>query len=267
MAQAPYPGAEITRRCWRARRRLFDRFTLLGAIGVALGLALWVVLTTTGAVPTYALPSPTLIADRFVAESDYLLGNIGITLVRVLVSFTVGSAAGTILAIAASWNETIDGLAEPIIQILKPVPPLVLSPFMIIWFGAGEGGVIALALWGAFFLMVVEGREALRRTPVVYRWSASTLGDSSLGVHLRVMLPSSVPRLIGALRITLVLTVNLVILGEFFVAAGGIGEVIVRGYRFLRPDQLFFGIIVALAMASLLDVVIRMASIRLRRWV
>lgn len=236
-------------------------------LGVAIGLVIWIALTGTGAVSKYALPSPGAIIERFTAESDYLLGNIGLTIGRVLISFSVGSALGILVALLASWNETVDGLAEPVIQILKPVPPLVLTPFTIIWFGAGDAGVIALGLWGSFFLMVVEGREALGRTPVVYRWAASTLGETPFGVHLRVMLPSSVPRLIGALRITAVLTVNLVILGEFYVASGGIGDVIVRGYRFLRSDQLFFGIIVAVAVAVALDTAIRMASVRLRRWV
>ncbi len=230
-------------------------------------MALWVILSSSGAISKYALPSPVAIAARFGANSDYLLGNVGISLVRVIIAFSVGSALGVFVAVVASWNETIDGLAEPIIQVLKPVPPLVLVPFMIIWFGADEAAVLALAMWGAFFLMVVEGHEALRRTPVVYRWAASTLGDSALGIHLRVLLPSSIPRLIGALRITLVLTVNLVILGEFYVASGGIGEVIVRGYRYLRSDELFFGIIVAVALAATLDVAIRVLSIRLRRWV
>ncbi len=239
---------------------------MLAAIGLAFGLVIWVGLSSLEIVSQHALPGPGAIVERAIANADYLLPNIAVSLARVVLAFGLGSAAGIAVAVLASWNEVVDGLAEPVIQLLKPVPPLVLTPFMIIWFGAGEGAVIALATWGSFFLMVVEGHEALRRTPMVYRWAAATLGDSSLGVHLRVMLPSSLPRLIGALRITLVLTLNLVLLAEFYVASGGIGEVIVRGYRFLRSDQLFFGIIVAVALAAALDYVIRLASTRVRRW-
>jgi ABC-type nitrate/sulfonate/bicarbonate transport system permease component len=69
------------------------------------------------------------------------------------------------------------------------------------------------------------------------------------------------------MRITLLLTINLVILGEFSAAAGGIGEIIVHGYRFLRPDLLFFGVIVGIIVSVVLDVLVRIVSIRLRRWV
>jgi ABC-type nitrate/sulfonate/bicarbonate transport system permease component len=248
-------------------RTLGDRSVRLGTLGILIGLTIWVTVTSMGVVPSYALAGPDAIAARFVREADYLLENVWVTFVRVLIGYTVGCTLGVLVAIMASWAGTVDLLAEPVIQVLKPVPPLVLTPFMVIWFGASDRAVIALAVWGTFFLMVVEGREALRRTPVAYRWAAATLGDSPLGVNLHVMLPSSIPRLIGGLRISLVLAVNLVILAEFSVASGGIGEIIVRGYRFLRPDQLFFGIIVAVALTALLDVVLRVASIRFRRWV
>ena len=81
------------------------------------------------------------------------------------------------------------------------------------------------------------------------------------------MFPASVPHLIGALRIALLLVINLTILGEFSAADGGIGEIIVRGYRFLRPDLLFFGVIVGIVVSVSLDIIIRILSIRLRRWV
>jgi ABC-type nitrate/sulfonate/bicarbonate transport system permease component len=245
---------------WPGRR------AFLGAAGIAVGVGVWIAVTTAHLVPPYALAGPGAIAARFVDESAYLLENVWLTLTRVLVAYGIGCSLGIGVAVVASWALAVDLAAEPIIQILKPVPPLVLTPFMVIWLGATEVAVIALAAWGTFFLMVVETREALRRTPRAYRWAAATLGDTPLGINLHVMLPASLPRLIGGLRISLLLAVNLVILAEFSVASGGVGELIVEGYRFLRPDQLFFGIIVVVTMTVVLDVVIRLISIRLRRW-
>jgi ABC-type nitrate/sulfonate/bicarbonate transport system permease component len=265
-AQPVFDAPAPPRRTSRLLGGLTDRHRLLGLSGVVAGIAIWIVVTSFGLVPDYALAGPGAIAERFAAESEFLLENIWLSFVRVVAGFTLGSLLGIGGAIAASWVETIDVLSEPTLQLLKPVPPLVLTPFMVIWFGAEQAAVIALATWGTFFVMVVEGREALRRTPIVYRWAAATLGETNLGVNVRVMLPSSLPRLIGALRISLVVAVNLVILGEFSVASGGLGDLIVRGYRFLRPDQLLFGIIVAVAMTALLDGVIRLASRRVRRW-
>ncbi len=246
-----------------------ERFqrAFLGILGIGAAFAVWTALSHFEIVSKYALPSPSSIVGLYADQSAFLLQNIRLTLVRVLVSFVVGTTAGIMVSILTSWSVYAAVATEPIVQILKPVPALVLTPFMIIWFGARSEGIIALAIWGCFFLMLVEGREALRRTPQVFRWSATTMGASRWQLRTRVMLPSAIPHLIGALRISMLVDVNLIILGEFSAASGGVGEIIVRGYRFLRPDLLFFGVFVAAGLAVTLDVAVRIAGIRLRRWV
>jgi ABC-type nitrate/sulfonate/bicarbonate transport system permease component len=240
---------------------------LLGFLGIATGLAVWLILVYFRLVPKYALPTPGELAKLWISESPRLLKNILLTIMRSVCGFAVGSIMALFFTFVRSWIPVIDTLIEPIIQIFKPVPPLVLSPFMIIWFGSDNEGVISLAIWGSFFLMLVEGHEALEATPLMYTRAAATLGENKFGMRWRVMFPAAIPHLIGAMRITLLLSINLVILGEFSAASGGIGEIIVHGYRFLRPDLLFFGVIVGIAVAVVLDILVRIVSIRLRRWV
>lgn len=240
---------------------------LLGSIGIVLGLSLWLVLVQFDLVPWYALPRPEELTQLWIKESPELLENIWLTTMRSIRGFVIGSGLALLVTFIRSLSQNIDNFVEPIIQIFKPVPPLVLSPFMIIWFGSNDNGIISLGIWGAFFLILVEGHEALKSTPLVYTQAAATLGESRWGLRLRVMFPASIPHLIGALRIALLLVINLTILGEFSAADGGIGEIIVHGYRFLRPDLLFFGVIVGIALSICLDVIVRILSIRLRRWV
>jgi len=249
------------------RSKIKTRHFLLGSLGIATGLGVWLALVYFRLVPKYALPTPGALAQLWHSESPRLLYNIWLTVMRALCGFAVGSIMALFVTFVRSWIPVIDTFIEPIVQIFKPVPPLVLSPFMIIWFGSNNKGVITLAIWGSFFLMLVEGHEALKATPLVYIRAASTLGENKWGMRWRVMFPAAIPHLIGAMRITLLLSINLVILGEFSAAAGGIGEIIVHGYRFLRPDLLFFGVIVGIAVAVVLDILVRIVSIRLRRWV
>ncbi|UCB45544.1 MAG: ABC transporter permease subunit [Spirochaetota bacterium] len=260
----------VTSKPWLVLIRLSKkqrRNFLLGALGIAIGLGVWLALVYFKLVPKYALPTPVELGKLWQRESPRLLYNIWLTVMRALCGFALGSIMALFVTFIRSWIPVIDTFIEPIVQIFKPVPPLVLSPFMIIWFGSNNKGVITLAIWGSFFLMLVEGHEALKATPLVYLRAASTLGESKLGMRLRVMFPAAIPHLIGAMRITLLLGINLVILGEFSAAAGGIGEIIVHGYRFLRPDLLFFGVLVGIAVAVVLDLLVRIISIRLRRWV
>lgn len=258
----------VTFKPWKAFiHRSKTHLFLLGFLGIATGIAVWLVLVYFRLVPKYALPTPGELAQLWISESPRLLRNILLTIMRSVCGFAVGSIMALFFTFVRSWIPVIDTLIEPIIQIFKPVPPLVLSPFMIIWFGSDNEGVISLAIWGSFFLMLVEGHEALEATPLMYTRAAATLGENKFGMRWRVMFPAAIPHLIGAMRITLLLSINLVILGEFSAASGGIGEIIVHGYRFLRPDLLFFGVIVGIAVAVILDILVRIVSIRLRRWV
>jgi ABC-type nitrate/sulfonate/bicarbonate transport system permease component len=258
----------VTFKPWKAFiHRSKTHLFLLGFLGIATGIAVWLVLVYFRLVPKYALPTPGELAKLWISESPRLLKNILLTIMRSVCGFAVGSIMALFFTFVRSWIPVVDTLIEPIIQIFKPVPPLVLSPFMIIWFGSDNEGVISLAIWGSFFLMLVEGHEALEATPLMYTRAAATLGENKFGMRWRVMFPAAIPHLIGAMRITLLLSINLVILGEFSAASGGIGEIIVHGYRFLRPDLLFFGVIVGIAVAVILDILVRIVSIRLRRWV
>jgi ABC-type nitrate/sulfonate/bicarbonate transport system permease component len=248
-------------------RRSKTHYFLLRVLGIAIGITIWLALVLFRLVPEYALPSPGDLVRLWNSEAPSLLNNMWLTIMRSVSGFALGSIMALFVTLLRSWIHVVDNFIEPIIQILKPVPPLVLSPFMIIWFGTDNEGIIALAIWGSFFFMLVESHEALQATQKVHIHAAATLGESEWGMRTRIMFPAAIPHLIGALRITLLLAINLVILGEFSAAAGGIGEIIVHGYRFLRPDLLFFGVIVGIAVAVGLDLVIRVASIRLRRWV
>jgi ABC-type nitrate/sulfonate/bicarbonate transport system permease component len=137
---------------------------------------------------------------------------------------------------------------------------------MIIWFGASNGGVEALVIWGCFFIMVVETEEALKNVPTVHRWAALTLGESSWGLRLRVMLPASIPGLMGGLRISMVSAVNLTILGEFNIASGGVGDLIIRGYDFLQTPLLYLGVLIAVGLALVLDWLVRLIRVLVVRW-
>ena len=148
---------------------------------------------------------------------------------RSLIAFS--AVAALLLAIAGVAGAVFIGDG-------RPAPPPSLRALDLDRCRALEGEQ-ARSCFAARFLMVVEGREALRRTPMTFRWAAATLGDSPLGVNLHVMLPSSIPRLIGALRITMVLAVNLVILAEFSVPVIFITAFPERLLTGTRPEPTF----------------------------
>ena len=239
----------------------------LRVAGILVVPLIWAVLSGLHVVPARALPSPFSVYASLAAQSDTLGLNFALTVERAFLGYAVGCAAGIVAVLVMGWSRALRGLAEPVILLLRPVPPLALAPFAILWFGIDLAGVLALSSWGVFFVIVIVGLEALRSVPVVYVRAAQALGAGPGVVYRRVVLPALLPGLMGGLRVALVVAFNLTILQEFTIASGGLGEVIMRGYRYLHPPQLIGGVLCVIVTVLVLDVAFVLVRSRLLAWV
>src|SRR6185312_12200538 len=94
-------------------------------------------------------------------------------------------------------------LLDPIIEILRPIPPLAFIPFIILWVGIGVGGMLVLIAFGSFLTLVVTTVEATRTVSPVYVQAARTLGASSRHVYRTVVFPAIVPNIMGGVRVAM----------------------------------------------------------------
>ena len=241
-------------------------FHIIGIAAVLAVLALWTLLSELRVVQKIFLPSPREVFYRFQQVKDGLGLDFLRTFFRMIVGLTIGCTAGILAALVMGWSKIANALTNPIIQILKPIPPLVLAPFALLWWGTGIQGIFFLIIFGCFFVMVIDGIEAIKNVPKIYRWAGAALGETRGGIYRRVVLPNIIPSVIGGLRVSVVMAFNLTTLAEFNVASGGLGDIIIRGYRHLRTDILFLGIICVVALALVVDLLVVMTSRKLIKW-
>ncbi len=100
----------------------------------------------------------------------------------------------------------------------------------------------------------------------MYYWAGAALGETKGGIYRRIVFPAIIPSVIGGLRVSIVMAFNLTTLAEFNIASGGLGDVVIRGYRFLRTDILFLGIFCVIILALVIDLVVVFLSRKLIRW-
>jgi len=247
--------------------KTFNLLTMLEILGVLSVLVAWLALTNLHIIPQRLLPSPQQVWLALVKESDDILQNFALTIGRAAVGFTVGSAAGISVALTMGWSLVFRSLTEPIVLILRPIPPLALAPFALLWFGLGFASIVSLSTWAVFFTIVIVGIEGLRSIPIIYLRAGQALGASRLDLYRRVVLPALVPNLMGGFRAALVAAFNLTLLQEFRVASGGLGDVIVRGYRYLHSDQLLAGVLCVIFTVFVLDLIFLAFRTRFLSWV
>lgn len=229
-------------------------------------IIVWVVLTSGHFVDKLFLPGPDQIFSVFADDYAKLLRHLGYTLGRQFSGFFIGSALGIVIGLLIASNRYVQAIMDPIIEVLRPIPPLAIIPMLILWLGIGAFPQILLVSFGCFVIIVVNTVESVRNVPKIYINAARTLGANWFYIYRTVVLPAIVPSLVGSVRICAAASFGLVVAAEFMGAQEGIGYYMIIAQRYLRTDMIFVSIIIVSALAWLTDQLIRKAEKRLTRW-
>ncbi|MCB1101871.1 MAG: ABC transporter permease, partial [Kiritimatiellae bacterium] len=141
------------------------------------------------------LPSPESVAMRFVNiyqngyQNSSLWQHVSASVIRVLAGFLVGSIVGIPLGYAMGLSSWFRGWFDPIVEFMRPVPPLALIPLIIIWFGIGEVGKVVLLFLAALWIMVIAARAGVAGVRISKIHAAYSLGASKWQILYHVIIP------------------------------------------------------------------------------
>jgi ABC-type nitrate/sulfonate/bicarbonate transport system permease component len=247
------------------RRRAILPLSVLSIVAL---LVVWYVLTdATGTIDSLYFPSYSDVGHALDQLGTRLLSDAWATTWRVLLSWGIGCSAGVVTGLLIGRSRVLYSLANPLIEALRPVPPIALIPFVILWFGLGETGRILLGSLSCFMIMVVTTHVAARNVNPVYLQAARTLGASENVVYLRVVLRAIVPHIISGLRIAAALSWAVIVAAEYLGAQNGIGYLILQASRTLNTSVVLLGTIVIGLLAFVFETLIGLAAERATRWV
>ncbi|MDQ3525192.1 MAG: ABC transporter permease [Chloroflexota bacterium] len=231
-----------------------------------MGCIWWLLTSGLSIVKPLYFPAPVEVISSLIRLGPSLLADGMATLMRVVVSWMLGSALGVLAGLVMVRSRIAYFILTPIVEALRPVPPVALIPFVILWFGIGDSGKIFLAALGCFMVMAINTIVAADNVAPVYLRAARSLGATQNQVYRTVILPAIVPQLVGGLRIGAALAFAIVVAAEFLGAKNGIGTLIMLASRTLNTPVVLLGTIVIGLEAFLLERVIRWFSLRLTSW-
>ncbi|SPE37259.1 putative Taurine transport system permease protein TauC [Candidatus Sulfopaludibacter sp. SbA6] len=227
--------------------------------------AVWLLLTWT-LIPETILPSPQSVLDAAMRRPGSLLGNAGITLLRVLLGWGFGVYAGMKVGLRMTRSSTFCAVMHPLLEIVRPIPPIALTPFFILWFGLGIFGQVLLIALGCFMVLAIHTYIAVENVPPIYVRAAATLGANRDQVYSTVIVPAITPALLSGLRVAAGLAFALAIAAELLGAQRGIGFMMMVARRTLNTDVILLGIVVIGAESYLFDTILRYSFARLGKW-
>ena len=216
-----------------------------GTAGIALVLLSWEMAARSGLVAPEALPAPTVaiaVAFRTIPTQD-LLHDVTISLARVTAGFVIGGSLGVAIGIGAGWYRWFGAILRPLLELLRPIPPLAWIPMAIIWFGLGEPSKIFVIVLGAFFPVVTNAYKGmLGIDPTILR-AAQTMGVHGFKLLRQVALPAAMPDIAIGLRIGWGLSFGILVAAELIAANSGLGYLIMHARELGETSVIIFGIL------------------------
>jgi taurine transport system permease protein len=218
------------------------------------------------------LPSPEAVVARLVeiATNGYqntsLWGHLGASLARVMAGFVLGSLVGIPLGYAMGLSGWFRGWFDPIVEFMRPVPPLALIPLVIIWFGIWETGKVVLLFLAALWIMVIAARSGVSGVRISKIHAAYSLGASKWQIMRHVIIPNSLPDIFTGARVAMGVCWGTVVAAELVAAQKGAGMMIIAASKFQLTDIVVMGIILIGVIGYGIDILMRMAEKRMVPW-
>jgi ABC-type nitrate/sulfonate/bicarbonate transport system permease component len=242
----------------------------LGAI--AAFLAFWSLLS--GAVmmlklfnPIF-LPGPWLVLGNVLdmAIRGQLWIHLAATLERVALGFGAGAVLGVGLGLAAGHLTPIRHIVEPLVELLRPIPPLAMLPMFIVWVGIGEISKVGFITYATFFPIFLTTITGVRQIDPILLRAAQSLGARGVGLFTRVILPAALPDILTGLRLGVALAFFVIVISEFIGAEHGLGYLINDGRNFFLVPQMLGAAVVLGLLGYAGSGLVRLLERRLTRW-
>lgn len=226
----------------------------------------WLVTSGIRVVKPLYFPSPAAVWETFLQMHQRIWAHALATLIRVLISWLIGSFLGIIVGLLMVRSRLIESALSPVIEGLRPVPPVALIPLVIIWFGIGDSGKIFLTSLACFMVLVVNTVVSARNVNPVYIQAAKSLGATETKIYLTVVLPAIVPELLSGFRIGIALAFAIAVAAEFMGAEYGIGYLIMQASRTLNTEVVVIGTFIIGIEAFLIESLLKVCSDYITRW-
>ena len=237
------------------------------AVPVAVLIA-WEALSRYGVINPIILPSPTAVLVRWYryARTGELPADAASSLYRVCVGFLIGTGLALPIGLAMGASRAVYGFLNPILQVLRPIPPIAFIPLAILWFGLGNPPAFFLISLGAFFPVLMNTVAGVRSVDAIYIRAAQNLGASRGALFRRVVIPAATPHIMTGIRVGFGVAFIVVIVAEMIAVNNGLGYRILEAREYFWSDKIIAGMITIGLLGLGIDTLLARLSDYLLRW-
>ena len=196
-----------------------------------LGLAVlvivaWQVLCERMRIPPILLPPPSAVWRVLQSNYAILLSEAMPTAAESVLGFVIASALGVALAVCLTFSVWVREALYPNIVMFQLIPKIALAPLFIVWLGVGEKTSTVVAVFIAFFPVVVSSATGLLSAKPETLQLCRSLGASEWQVFRMVRFPYAMTFIFAGMKVGVTMVMIGVVVGEFITMQKGLGYII-----------------------------------------
>ena len=214
-------------------------------------------------------PSPT---EVFGSTSEYTKsGEIFVHMAwsysRFFIAYILAALIGIPLGIGMGYSDTLRTVTMPLVNLIRPIPPVAKIPISILWFGLGEFQKWFIIFFGAFFPILMDTMGGVMTVERRHLHLANMLEANEWVKFRKVVLPAALPAIVTGLRIGMAIGFECLVAADLVAHRGvGLGFLIERGRYVLAYDQVVMGMLSVGVLVFLMDAAFRRVEKRVLRW-
>jgi ABC-type nitrate/sulfonate/bicarbonate transport system permease component len=199
-------------------------------------------------------------------KSGELFLDVIFSLKRVLVGFFIAAITGIPLGLFLGINKNVREVLSPIINFIRPIPPIAWIPLAILWFGVGDHLSYFITMIAAFFPIFLNTLSGVDNVSKQHLDVAKCFGATKFMILIHVIIPASLPHILSGIRVGLGFAWMAVVAAEMVTSFNGLGYLITVGQQLLRLDQVIVGMITIGLLGLLMDNLIVLIKNKFVKW-
>ena len=246
--------------------RQIGRGVLLPLGFAILATIAWEILCRVTRISPLLLPPPSAVWEVLSENSEILLQHAVPTTIETVVSFGFATLLGVVLAVAITFSAWVREALYPNIVMFQLIPKIALAPLFIVWLGVGSKSCIVVAVFIAFFPIVVSTATGLVSAKPEVLLLCRSLTASEWQMFRLARFPYAMPFVFAGMKVGVTMAMIGVIVGEFITAQAGLGYIIMFASSAGETATVLAAIVLLCGIGLALFGVVALAELALRRW-
>jgi len=248
---------------WQLR---LGRLVLLPLGFALLSVLAWELFCRASRISPLLLPPPSAVWSVLSNNWEILLQQSVPTLLETIVSFLAASLLGIALAVAITFSAWVREALYPNIVMFQLIPKIALAPLFIVWLGVGSRSCIVVAIFIAFFPVVVSTATGLVSAKPEVLQLCRALTASEWQMFRLARFPYAMPFVFAGMKVGVTMAMIGVIVGEFITAQAGLGYIIMFASSAGETATVLAAIVLLCGIGLALFGLVALGEIAVQRW-